>query len=324
MKKESLDIGGSVGSIKGNFYEKHFSRILENLGYKVVQYKEYIKYKDKPNIVFHKYRTAPDQFTEIDFFIPTKNIGFWVTNLGQIERYKTESSNKDFNEFKDLKGKCPHCKKSNLPNLNDEILGKWTCKKCKKIVSPFDLFEKKSVNGENVLKYKNNSASTQAHKQAYYRVGEYIEARTSEDKVACIEIIYNKRSAWRNWSPVIELFFDDTIFIFDDIGEVIGTDEFEKKLLFKIARLIKNPPQPKDSIKLLLDRASSIRDEKMKSYQNWLNEIIKSRLLKWGKNEPVSFPIRYSLYGLLKSKNRPISEIDVYIYSVLIKIKSGN
>ena len=264
MKKESLDVGGSIGSIKGNFYEKHFGLILEKLGYKIAQFKDYKKYKDDPNIVFHKYRTAPDQFTEIDFFIPTKKIGFWVTNLGQVERFKTETSNKDFNEFTDLSGICPHCKKNKLPNETVEILAKWRCEGCNKLVSPFDLIDKKSQSGDEVTKYINKSASMQAHKQAYYRVGEYIEARTSEDKVACIEIIYNERSAWRNWSSVIELFFDDTIFIFDDIGKIIGSDEFETKLFERIYSVINNPPLPKKIMKELLDEGSKIREKKMK------------------------------------------------------------
>jgi hypothetical protein len=29
---KKLDIGGSSGASKGNFYEKHFKEILENLG----------------------------------------------------------------------------------------------------------------------------------------------------------------------------------------------------------------------------------------------------------------------------------------------------
>jgi hypothetical protein len=324
IKKESLDVGGSIGSIKGNFYEKHFGKVLTSLGYKIRPFKEFEKHKNDDKTAFHKYRTSPDQFTEIDFFIPTKRIGFWVTNLGQVERYRAEETSKDFNEFTELKGSCPHCKEKNLPNKKEEdVLNKWTCSKCNRIVSPFDLENKQSILGESIIKYENKSASMQAHKQAYYRIGEYIESRTSNDRVACIEIIYNERSAWRNWSHVVELFFDETIFIFDDIGKTIGSDTFETKLTKKIKCLIDKPPTPNPLILEVLKKAEQIRSNKLNQYQNWLQNIRSSRINLWKSDMPVSFPVRYSLYGLLKGKKRFIDKDRVYIYSVLIKIKSA-
>ena len=321
--KESLDAGGSIGSKKGYFYEKHFANVLVKLGYEILPFKDYSAYKDKANVVFHKYRTAPDQFTEIDFFIPTKNVGFWVTNLGQIERFKLKSSIKDFNEFSDLVGTCPHCKKSKLPNSHSDIIEKWTCKNCKGLVSPFDLLNKKSSNGVAIIEYHNKSASMQAHKQAYYRVGEYIESKTSDDKVSCIEIIYNKRAAWRNWGPVIELFFDDTIFIFDEFEDLFGSKNFQKNITYRVKSIIVNAPKPDNTIKNLLARAESIRESKLKAFPEWLEEIRSSRKLLWGEDKPISFPMRYSLYGLLKSKGIVGGPFNVYTYAVLIKIKSN-
>ncbi|MFH1311511.1 MAG: hypothetical protein ABIH65_03845 [Nanoarchaeota archaeon] len=324
-----LDIGGSLGSIKGGFYEKHFRLILENIGYKVINVKTFKEYKKKNkdlrNIAVHRYRTAPDEFTEVDFFIPSKKIGFWITNLGQIKRFKEKRSNsRDFNEFKDLKGMCPHCKKGNLPSISHkDLLLKWRCPECNLLVNPFDLLEKKSIRDKGIEGYSNKSASTQAHKQAYYRVGEYIEARTSEDNMSCVEIIYNHRKDWRNWHNVIDLFFDSSIFIFDDIKNLMGSESFEKTLQEKVKALISNPPQPDELIRPIIDSAKIIRERKNKNYLSWINQIKKSRISKWGKDEPVSFPIRYSIYGILKSNQTKENRIDPYKYGILMKIKDN-
>lgn len=196
----ALDVGGSIGSIKGGFYEKHFGILLKSLGYEIIDANTFKEKKDLKNIVVHKYRTAPDEFTEVDFYIPSKKIGFWVTNLGQISRFReVGGSAKDFNEFKELTGICSHCKKTRLPNDHAEVISNWTCSKCKSIVNPFDLLSKKSITGKEIENFENKSASTQAHKQAYYRIGEYIEARTCDDKMKCVEIIYNNRKDWRKW-----------------------------------------------------------------------------------------------------------------------------
>ena len=36
-KHNALDVGGSSGSLKGSFYEKHFALILKNLGYTILK-----------------------------------------------------------------------------------------------------------------------------------------------------------------------------------------------------------------------------------------------------------------------------------------------
>ena len=40
MAKLDLDIGGSSGSTKGNFFELHFASILQSLGYKIIKISE--------------------------------------------------------------------------------------------------------------------------------------------------------------------------------------------------------------------------------------------------------------------------------------------
>jgi hypothetical protein len=317
----SLDIGGSLGSIKGGFYEKHFGLVLEKLGYKIVDVKTYKKLKDLTNIVVHKYRTMPDEFTEVDFYIPSKKVGFWVTNLGQISRFREkENPSKNFNEFKDLKGNCPHCTNGVLPTNNNEVLLNWTCSNCGCQVNPFDLINKKSLTNQGIEEYENKSASTQAHKQAYYRIGELIEAKTSNDDMKCVEIIYNKRKDWRNWHNVIDIFFDETLFVFDDLTSMIGSSTFENQFKEKIISIIKTPYKEKDMLIPVISTAKKIRIDKNKKYGKWLETTSKSRLNFWTKNEPISFPIRYSIYGILKTQ-KIIEGINPYEYGILIKIK---
>ena len=69
MKKESLDVGGSIGSIKGNFYEKHFGLILEKLGYKI----KHIYYSDNNgHIVKSDLKTLDDEEKHISRFYRKK------------------------------------------------------------------------------------------------------------------------------------------------------------------------------------------------------------------------------------------------------------
>ena len=60
--KESLDAGGSIGSIKGNFYEKHFANVLVKLGYES----------------YHLRTTA---LIKINLMLSFTNIGQLLTNL---------------------------------------------------------------------------------------------------------------------------------------------------------------------------------------------------------------------------------------------------
>ena len=169
-----LDIGGSSGSTKGNFFELHFASILQSLGYKIIKVNENIK--DKNNIAIHKYRIPPDKFTEIDFYLPEVNVGFCVTNLSRKNRFRINK--KKINEFDNLKGFCPHCnEKFNNNNKDTNIIKRWKCTFCLKTILPFELKKPKSLNDENVEKVEDNSSIQQAHKQAYYRVGELIDVK---------------------------------------------------------------------------------------------------------------------------------------------------
>lgn len=238
-----LSTGGSVGAIRGNIFEQHFGKILTQLGFIVVKHsavKDFLKNDgsievnekllkkikvDIPceefsrKIVVWRYRLPPYKFSEVDFYIPSAKIGFWVSYIGRIKRKtcpKCFPKNKTtkFNEFIQSKGTCPHCKKSNLPNEEAVGIERWICKICGRLVDPLTLNSIKCAKcGGDLIDIEDRSASTQAHKQFYYRLAEVLDIKTSSD-ISCFFVAYNSREEWRIWHKAFELFFDSTIFVF--------------------------------------------------------------------------------------------------------------
>ena len=320
---EKLDIGGSSGAKKGDFFEKHFASILESIGYKIIKVNEE---KEKENInknklAIHKYRIPPDKFTEIDFFLPKEKVGFCVTNLSQKKRFRI--NNKKINEFDKLKGICPHCEnefKNNNKDMN--ILSRWKCQKCNKIIYPFELKEPQSLNNETLEKVEDNSAIQQAHKQAYYRVGELLDVKINSEDIKLIEIIYNEKSEWRNWFKVIDLFYDDCFWIFSELKDVLfGSDSFQEKFKKKIQKLISEPICVKSTkiTKQVIAYYKNLKKKKEKEYGQWFEKFQIIRKKNWGENLPISQPIRYSIYGIIIDHGKINNSIDIRKYENITK-----
>ncbi|MBM3911265.1 MAG: hypothetical protein FJ356_06410, partial [Thaumarchaeota archaeon] len=209
MSTNSLATGGSVGSQRGKFYEFYLNSILSQKNYQVDESQKVIK----DDSYYFRYRVLPDKITEIDLYFPTKRVGFWITNLGQVEKHRcVRCGTKKYNEFRMISGSCPHCNTGSLPDNTKTDYSRWICPNCKSIVDPFDLQNKQCQCGSGDFeKYTDTSASSQAHKQAYYRIGEYLEVKTSPNSnILCSEIIFNKKTEWRVWAQVLEKFFDSS------------------------------------------------------------------------------------------------------------------
>jgi len=333
-----LSVGGSVGAIKGNIFEQHFKKILEKLGYIIIPYslvKSYLRNdgsieingklvkKLKVNIsknelnnkiVIWRFRLPPYNFSEIDFYIPSVKVGFWVSYIGRIKR-KTcpnclpKSKSTKFNEFLQSKGICPHCEKSILPNENATGIRKWICSVCHHIVDPLTLKSMKcAMCGSELVEIEDRSASTQAHKQFYYRLAEILDIKTQLD-ITCIFIAYNLREEWRIWHKAFDLFFDLSIFVFDNkptkgvkqIDGLFDSDIFNSQLSTIIFNVLKSKPQISDErIKSMFAFMKKIRHEKEKTIKNWEKSILVSRKTLLKSDEPKCYPIRYSIYYLLK------------------------
>jgi hypothetical protein len=315
---KKLDIGGSSGASKGNFYEKHFKEILENLGYKIIDKKDFKKIDPSKKEVHHLYRFPPDKFTEVDFYIPEKNIGFCVTNISQLLRFR---SDKKINEFNELNGDCPHCGVffNNQENLDQYL--KWRCKKCFKIILPFELKNPTNKKGKPVSLVKDNSAILQAHKQAYYRIGELVDLKISSNNQKIVEIIYNEKEAWRNWSHVMNFFFDECFFVFSEFkGLIFGSDDFQNKFKNKINLIINKKTKDNYYTSYVLDYYRNNKKDKSVIYESWFDNFRKTRKEKWGEDLPIGYPIRYSIYDLIIQNGKLDKNIDVYLYKAIVNI----
>ena len=317
-----LDIGGSSGSTKGNFFELHFASILQSLGYKIIKVNENIK--DKYNIAIHKYRIPPDKFTEIDFYLPEVNVGFCVTNLSRKNRFRINK--KKINEFDNLKGFCPHCnEKFNNNNKDTNIIKRWKCTFCLKTILPFELKKPKSLNDENVEKVEDNSSIQQAHKQAYYRVGELIDVKINSNNLKLIEIIYNEKEEWRNWYKVIDLFYDDCFWVFSEIKKTLfGSNSFQEKFKKRVELMISNPIEDNQLTNNIINHYKNLQKIRRNTYQEWFNKFQKIREKNWGQNLPIGHPIRYSIYGIIIANGKVNDEIDVKKYENIVKFLKDN
>lgn len=318
-----LDIGGSSGSKKGNFFEKHFSSILGSIGYEIIKANEEIKEENisKNNLAIHKYRIPPDKFTEIDFYLPKEKVGFCVTNLSRKNRFRID--NKKINEFDSLKGICPHCNKEfKNDNKDNDILFKWTCKNCSQIIFPFDLKKPQSINNEALKLVIDNSAIQQAHKQAYYRVGELLDVKINSEDIKLVEIIYNEKEEWRNWYKVIDLFYDDCFWIFSELkGVLFGSKIFQERFKQRVQKIISEPVQNKKSSirEQIITHYKNLKKNREKTYVHWFKKIQDIRIKNWGENLPISQPIRYSIYGIIKNNGEINTSIDIKKYENITK-----
>jgi len=333
-----LSVGGSVGAIKGNLFEQHFKKVLTQLGYIILPYsliKKYLKNDGsievgeelfrqlKSNlsineitkkIIVWRYRLPPYGFSEIDFYVPSIKIGFWVSYIGRIKR-KTcpncfaQSKATKFNEFAQSEGTCPHCGKGILPNKEATGVEKWICNVCHHMVDPLTLNSIKcALCGGELIEIEDRSASTQAHKQFYYRLAELLDIKTKLN-ITCIFVAYNTREEWRIWNKAFDLFFDCSIFVFDrepiiggkSIQGIFDSDKFNSQFSSLIANILKNPPQISDKrVKQMFAIMKKIRDEKEKLLEGWKESIIISRKTLIKSSEIKCYPIRYSIYYLLK------------------------
>lgn len=338
LEDTRLSVGGSVGAIQGNIFEHHFKKVLEQLGYIILPYslvRDYLREdgsiqidgalfkKLKVNIsrnelpsriVVWKYRLPPYGFSEIDFYLPSLMVGFWVSCIGRIKRKtcpKCLPKNKatKFNEFLQSKGICPHCKRGLLPNENASVVKKWICNSCNHIVDPLTLESMKCAKcGSNLVEIEDKSASTQAHKQFYYRLAEVLDIKTKSD-ITCIFIAYNSRDEWRIWHKAFDLFFDYSIFVFDatpakGLGKIDGlfdSDNFNTQFRTILRDVLKNRPQISDErIRLMFTFIKEIRNQKEKTIKDWERTVLESRKILLKSDEIKCYPIRYSIYYLLK------------------------
>jgi len=333
-----LAVGGSVGAIKGNIFEQHFRKVLTQFGCIIVPYSSVkdrlrndgsVEIDEKlprilkiniskeeltRKILIWRYRLPPHDFSEIDFYVPSVKVGFWVSYIGRIKR-KTcpncfpKAKATKFNEFLQSRGICPHCEKGVLPNKDATGIRKWICSVCQHIVDPLTLKSMKcALCGSDLIEMEDKSASTQAHKQFYYRLAELLDIKTKSD-ITCIFVAYNTREEWRIWHKAFDLFFDYSIFVFDPkpangVQRIVGSfdsDDFNSHLGAIISDLLKSKPQISDErVKLMFTIMKTIRGEREKSIKDWEKSIINSREILTKGSELKCYPIRYSIYYLLK------------------------
>jgi hypothetical protein len=314
----SLQTGGSVGAKRGTFYEFYLTNLLEKHQYHL----DPTNSKTSDDIFYLHYRVPSEQITEIDFHFPSKKVGFWVTNIGLIQKIHCDncsSPSTKYNEFQYLSGNCPHCKKGVLPDTTKSGYDCWICRECNKICDPFDLENKvcKKCNSKNFSSYNDTGASSQAHKQAYYRIGELVEVKTSEESdILCSEILFNKRDEWRIWGKVVELFFDSTFFVYEKNDQKFGSDKFDENMFKFIEDNISGRYKPNFFPKNIIDHIQKTRSQKNINLKIWLDDIKKRRIQNWGDETPYSFPIRYSIFTVLKSIGKQ-NILDPYVVGAL-------
>jgi len=302
---DSLETGGSIGSLRGKFYEYYLIRLLESKGFRI-DTTQTLKQK---NIFYFRYRFPPDRITEIDIYFPYFKVGFWLTCIGKIKKIRCkECSSSKYNEFKDLKGVCPHCKEGNLPDVRNVGLLRWICPKCKKMVDPFELNNKICVCGSKRFEeYEDHSASSQAHKQTYYRIAEYFEVKTGDiSDVICSEIIFNKLDEWRIWGKVLEKFFDSSLFVLEKNNSLFGSNRFNEEIWNFIDKNLKREYPTNKFSADILNYLSNLRKRKNKEYPKWISEISAQRKKYWSTDYPASYPIRYSIFTILKSLKQEV------------------
>ena len=306
-----LDIGGSSGSKKGKFYESHFHNILQKIGYSINGI------KDKK--LEHLHRLPPDKFTEIDFYIPEKKVGFCVTNLSQKKRFRV--GNKKINEFDDLVGLCPHCR-NNFKNENTSSY--WVCQNCNQLILPFDLINPKTKSNMLVNEVEDLSAIQQAHKQAYYRIGELIDVKVNDEEIKLVEIIYNSKDEWRYWSKAIDFFYDDCVWVFSEFtNHKFGSQHFEKEFMNRIKNIINSRFNNEKNKQFIIKKFIEIKNSQKTKYKDWIKNFSNSRLSSWKKDEPISYPVRYSVYDLILKNGEIKNNIDVNIIKHISKFRSG-
>ena len=321
----SLQTGGSIGARRGKFYEFYLKNLLKEKGF----FLDSSNSKTEDNIYYFTYRVPDEEITEIDFHFPHKKVGFWVTNLGLTQKIRCQkcSASQKYNEFLNISGTCPHCKKCKLPDLKKEGYSCWICNNCNRICDPFDLEEKicgrympkakQKCNSSNFETYRDTSASSQAHKQVYYRTGELLEVKTSEKHdTLCSEIIFNKKNEWRVWGQVLEIFFDSTLFVFENNPEKFGSDVFDKNVWKFINDNLSGNYPSNPFPKSIIAHVNETRTKKNKNLGVWLKEIEKGRKKYWGEKTPFAFPIRYSIFTVLKSLGKQ-NNVDPYEIGVL-------
>tara|TARA_Y100000590_G_scaffold416062_1_gene514512 strand:- start:3522 stop:5342 length:1821 start_codon:yes stop_codon:yes gene_type:complete len=318
----SLQTGGAVGSKRGGFYEFYLTKLIEKHNFHL----DSSNTKTNDDVFYLHYRVPNEEITEIDFHFPGKKVGFWVTNIGLTQKmYCTKCSNptKKYDEFNNLSGNCPHCTKGNLPDMKKSGYDCWVCSECDRICDPFDLINKKckKCTSVNFSSYADTSASSQAHKQAYYRIGEYLEVKTSKkNDTLCSEILFNKKKEWRIYGQVLEKFFDSTYFVFENNDKKFGSELFDKKMWEFIDDNLSRKYNSNSFPKIIITYIQNTRNEKNQHLNTWLDGIKKRRKKNWGTESPYGFPIRYSIYTVLKSLGKQ-NKINPYVVAILQYVK---
>ena len=332
MSVSSLEIGGSIGSLRGKFYEFYLIRLLNQNAYHA---RKRIG-PNNPTAYYLRYRFPPDEITEIDLYFPNQRVGFWLTCLGKIKKIRCiECSSKKFNEFKKISGFCPHCNEGKLPTTTGGFSG-WICPKCGRIADPLELRNKTCVCGsKNFEEYEDRSASTQAHKQTYYRLAEYLEVKTADFNsvgtsanldVLCSEIIFNEKSEWRIWWKVLESFFDTTLFVFENNPELFGSDFFNNKVWEFIDNNLNRKYHTNKFSTKIVQYLLHERSRKNGTYSNWYSHMAVQRKKYWGEEYPAAYPVRYSIFTVLKALGKR-SYVDPYEIGVIwsyLKKKSSS
>lgn len=317
-----LEIGGSVGAIRGKICELHFKKVIESLGFKVIKFNQLTHIKAEEKICIHRYRMPPEKFTEIDFFFPKERVGIWISYIGRINRLKCTNPQcqhfgKKFNEFKFAKGVCPHCKSEILP-LSFEGKLSWRCSKENRLVDPLDIINPVCTTCNSPLTfYEDTSASIQAHKQFYYRFTELLDVKTVSSDISCIFMSYSTKKEWRLWNKVFSFFFDDSLFL-DDLPGVLDSNSFNNALTQKLKFWLKEKPLNEQQIWLDLLESKTLKRRNISCrLSNMLKRHFKRVL-------PLCFPIRYKIYEVLleikeKFKERWPKDIEE-AYSKIIEL----
>ncbi len=297
----SLETGGSVGSKRGKYYEFYLKSLLKEHGYAL----DASRKLESEDTYYFTYRVPDEEITEIDFHFPFKKVGFWVTNVGRVQKIRCTncSHGKKYNEFAKLSGKCPHCNNGTLPDLTKNDYSCWRCNNCNRFCDPYELKNKKcNCNSEDFETFTDTSAASSSHKAAYYRITEYLEVKTSKNSdILCSEIIFNEKYEWRIWGQVVEKFFDSTFFVYEDNSELFGSKSFNDKMWnFFEKNLSGKYSQNKFPVNII-SHIDNVRKEKNKNLTQWMKGIQDRREKYWGEKYPASFPIRYSIFTVLKT-----------------------
>ena len=109
------------------------------------------------------------------------------------------------------------------------------------------------------------------------------EVKTSEKHdTLCSEIIFNKKEEWRVWGQVLEIFFDSTLFVFENNPEKFGSDVFDKNVWKFINDNLSGNYPSNPFPKSIIAHVNETRTKKNKNLGVWLKEIEKGRKKYWG------------------------------------------